>query len=379
MIRRPVGAVPGAARYSRAEGMMTSLSCRSGSNGLERAKNATRFLPVISDLDRAWNWIAARPARLAATLGTLALVASAGNLLITFIAKGEMHWLEFGTSVFDKALIGSLLVVVGAIVELRRKRDESEAHRRVISSHQRREVRRITVAGEVVATGWSPIPTKDEARAPEGEITIGQPLAEAVQNMQEYATELDAAHSRDIEDDAIIADALTLGGGLERYLLEGGRRRRFLLLEMIYHDLAAPLAREEIESPFGTKVVRTREAIIRALVLKSHTDTVVLERLVVERRVRPLGLGALDEPKRKLLESSTLDSAAAIHEPLYLLLAFVSVNFEGDVIRSPELLQARLTVIRRCIGALRNEVAQLVSVMSSLQGLVEATESESSL
>lgn len=316
----------------------------------------------------ATHWRGVQPGIAAKVLVPIAaaVVSAAAVLVVHRWATGDWPWLNFGDDLIRNLLVGGFVIVLVFWLDgLQRRSDERAAALRVAENH-RLVVSRIAEIAGLAASGWSRL--HDPSVATDYLPT----LRDHSEELGKLADDLEEIHASPAEGFEAVSQLTRLPWLLTSYIQEGGRARRFGYLELLSHDLSASLT----EEPLAGAVSRFRVSVAVAQGWRIHTDTTIIERLLVERTgYTAMGGGAVSN--RELREILSPDSAIAAHEPLYLLLIYIAAHREGikggEQRKNAELV---MDSVRRCVGALREEVRAAAMALEKLAALVRAAESE---
>jgi hypothetical protein len=305
-----------------------------------------------------------------------ALVAAFAVLLLRHFAAHPPRpwlWADFGEDLIRNGLIGGLVAFATVVLDRRRALDDEDRKIR----QQRRQVLRLVRLLDLVLEGWIPV------KPPEQKLETRQPAEQVIENriqafkdfrdnLSSIAARLEEVHAG---GDEATVQGLMLGAIIERYLFEGARRRRFFILQTVSDGLRE-IELHTVADDLAAKIGAVRDNIAISMSQRSKTDTTVIERILVERHVRPTGLSPLDDNMRERLLKAELEDAAVENEPLYLLLAYIGAN----IARPPSLdvMQDNLRLINRCIGALRAEVGSMAETMNLFADLVEEASTDDS-
>jgi hypothetical protein len=182
-------------------------------------------------------------------------------------------------------------------------------------------------------------------------------LRETVVKLREAAGALEDMQERPPGDEPAYIALTTLTWTLADYLLEGSRARRFAYLDVLGRELAGL---ESAAEPLGSAVRAFRTALPGRLGRAYTRTRAVIERLVVEK-VRSGSLRPAAAEDRELREVG-LDAVIST-EPLYVLQAYAAQVFR---LPNAETAERRFVPIRRCIGALRNEMWAVATALERL-------------
>jgi hypothetical protein len=119
----------------------------------------------------------------------------------------------------------------------------------------------------------------------------------------------------------------------------------------------------------GSAISDFRRSGLRVAAWRAHTNTTIVERLLVEKFVQGWGAEPASARQRDVLHFGHVDSAAVVNEPLYLLQCYATIR--GGLDTPSEEIAFRVGLARRCIGALRQEVRAVQHALETLERLVE--------
>jgi hypothetical protein len=275
---------------------------------------------------------------------------------------------QLGEDLIKNVFLAGLLTV--GVLWLERVEDAHERRIEAAIARQReqRDVARLHEVVRLAASGWSPLA---EARDETLPANVVADLQEKVGDLRESADELEAMLQRGDDDAEVLTDLFQLAGALNMYIFEGARARRFAYFEFLQRELASLEAGGE--SQIATAVRRFRGTLPAALAWRSHTNTTVVERLIVEKVFVGVTYRRVTTESRDILDVIRLDQAAVVHEPLYLLQGYAVVNMNQS---DSEEARSRATPVIRCIGALRNEMRAVATTLERLAELIETAASD---
>ncbi|SRR6266545_7101114 len=247
--------------------------------------------------------VLAHPALLYGAATAAALLSALGQQAIAQRWGDGWDWVEFGKSVFANGVIAIILAVVARA--LQKEQDRAEAYRVAIERKaaeedeaQRRESAERgrllgLVALPLAVSGWSKVPPEPGTIPVQQTLTpeLLEDLANDTKHWRDLAEELNTlvrsrpstGDSQEERHAAGVEAFITLTGlsnKLQLYLMEGGRRRRLIYLQWLTSDLATAASAGWIWSP---AVYRFRNAAVVLFGWVQHTDTTIVERLLVER------------------------------------------------------------------------------------------------
>lgn len=157
------------------------------------------------------------------------------------------------------------------------------------------------------------------------------------------------------------------------YNAEGGRRRRMVWLRALTDDLASVESGGQSALAGGAMDCRRRATDVISWI--SHTDSVITERLLLERHFSP---GSVTLPPSGVLFSTVdFDSSLASSAELdrtYLLFTHIAMVCSGIDLTDmqQETLGLLLDQVRRPLGAMRNELRAAAECADALVRLVDA-------
>jgi len=305
----------------------------------------------------------------------IALASALGQQMIAALWGDGWDWVDCAQDFFASGVIAVILAVVAQALQKERDRAEAErtnatqAAREKAARLERERTERARLFGyealPLAVSGWSKVhvPNADAPSLPTAEDL--EVLAESAGQFRRLADEIDQLRdsrpSDDCSSDEIDGAALraliklsSLSNELQLYLLEGGRRRRLIYLRFLSDDLAAAAA---AGLPWSDAVSRFRNSAVILFGWVQHTDTTIVERLLVERVTRLFYSAPPENVWRRPRRADDLEDPAVIADPLYLLL--FHINSSSDEIKAngePRQALALLDHVARCLGALRNEL-----------------------
>lgn len=279
---------------------------------------------------------------------------------------------------------------------LQKEQDRAEAERANATQSAREEAARLErerserarlfgyEALPLAVSGWSkvPVPDADAASLPTaGDLEV---MAKSAGQFRKLADEIDQLRdsrpSDDRSPDEVDGAALrvftklsSLSNELQLYLFEGGRRRRLIYLRCLSDDLATAAA---AGLPWSDAVYRFRNSAFILFGWVQHTDTTIVERLLVERVTRVFYPPPPENVWRRPRTAGDLEDPAVIADPLYLLLFHINRSCEEIKANGePRQALALLDHVARCLGALRNELRAAADCSDALlQVARDATE-----
>ena len=304
------------------------------------------------------------PARWQALLVSLgvaaAVIAAAAVLVVGVVATGEWHWASFVADLIKNAFIGSLVAAATAWLKQRQDAEAAAAVERANEARQRDKIRALDEISTLAVSGWSSLGASESA--PD---QVCDDISRQVAEWRKHADDLDEVHAapRDIEAEIIFLGVLA--SRVELYLNEGGRTRRLIYLLTLQRELAA--LEDGVDPELAATVADFRRAVPKYQGWHAHTNATVIERLLVEQAARPRGLKPATPAYVRLLRSAEIPSAAASHEPLYMLFAY-AIKHEDP--RAEDLTEDLMDPVRRSVGALRNELRALADCVELLVPIV---------
>jgi len=320
-----------------------------------------------------------------------ALVSALGQQTIAALWGDGWGWVDFGQDFFASGVIAVILAVVARA--LQREQDRAEAERAEAAQAVEDEASRVELertergrlfgyeALPLAVRGWSKIPVPDADPAPPPTAEDLDALAGSARQFRELADEIDQLQdsrpSDDTPSDEVDGIALQvfltlqlLSNRLQIYLAEGGRRRRLIYLQWLSGDLATAAA---AGLPWSNAVYRFRNTAVVLQGWVQHTDTTIVERLLVERVTHLFYPPPPENVWRRPRTADDLEDPAAIADPLYLLL--FHINQACDQIspnEEPRQALALLDHVARCLGALRNELRAAANCSDALVQVARA-------
>jgi hypothetical protein len=298
-----------------------------------------------------------------------AVVAAALVLVIRWLVKDEWFLLDFAEDLIRNLLVGGILAAAVYWLEKRRREAERRATLEAASRRHRQQVLRLKELVQLAASGWSPLdiqPTATDDEALRG-------MREEIDEFRGIADQLEKMHERKPDDVERVFDFQELKFLIDRYLSEGSRERRFEYLDYLLLEVSSIEGAED--DPLAVEIGVFRRTVPKAIAWRTHTDTTVIERLLVERVVVGSSREPASEEDRALREVAQLDAAVVAREPLYLLETYAAM--QSTDAKALDDANRRWDPINRCVGALRNELRAVAQALERLLRLLElATTSE---
>lgn len=298
------------------------------------------------------------PLAATALAAAAAFLAALGAFIVRLIATGKYHYLDLVVDVIRNVLIAGLVGAGTAwLAESRRQADE-RATAMIREEKRRVRVQRLALLANHAGTAWNTVPGLD----------VGLPslvdaldeLRRSAAELHELATKIDKVHEADLRSLEGRLALLPLLWPLYGYVAEGMRTRRFERLDRLAEDVRQ-LADDD--APEWSACAATfRQAAVAATGWRSHTDTVILERLVVERSLDGASLEPQDDAHREMLSASTVDTVVVAVEPVFLLIGHIAVHSESI----HEEGNPAASAVKRCLGALRNETEMIARAQDAL-------------
>jgi hypothetical protein len=301
----------------------------------------------------------------------VAMGAAVAVLILNRWIEGEWQWLTFSEDLIRNTFLGGLLAVATTWLTRRESEQVEYISRQLSIIHERdRALQYISVAA-LAASGWSKL--FDESNPSSDQVQVRR----VIEGLQAQANELrrlaeKLERVREISDAPFQALNPVIAGTVYAYVLEGARQRRYGYLKFIA-DRTSSLA-EAREGLLVKAVNNFQLAFVFADGLRVHTNTTVMERLLVEREVPDAAIPyrRQDPRRRELLQLVDLHPAATVFEPLYLLMVFGALTDPMPI--EPD---SRVDVVGRCLGALRNELGGVADALSALAELLLEAERSS--
>jgi hypothetical protein len=305
------------------------------------------------------------------------LVSALGQQAIAAIWGDGWDWVNFGQAVLANAVIAIILAVVARA--LQKEQDRAEADRVAAEQNAaadeearwRENAERGRLLGlaalPLAVSGWSNVPPEP------GTVPVQQPvtrelletLADDTQQWRDLAQELDTlvgsrppSDANEEERQAAGAEAFFalkgLSNRLQLYLMEGGRRRRLIYLRWLTSDLAAAASAGWSWSP---AVYRFRNAAVVLFGWVQHTDTTIVERLLVERVTHLFYPPPTANQWRETTDTARLADPAVGADPVYLLIFHINQAC-ARIEEKQEYGEVGplVDLVARSLGALRNEM-----------------------
>ncbi|MGW6690119.1 hypothetical protein [Streptomyces sp. NPDC054961] len=322
--------------------------------------------------------ILAHPAVLYGAAAIAALLTALGQQAIAEWWGDGWNWVEFGQAILSNAVIAIILSVAARALQKSQDRAEAdrtaskkkaaEAEEALRQDNAERGRMLGLVALPLAVSGWSQEPPEPGTTLPDQQALTPELLTSLAQN---------SSHWRDLADELNTLTASRppseateeernqagfkaylmlsgLGNKLQIYLGEGSRRRRLIYLRWLANDLATAASAGWSWSP---AVYRFRNTAVVLFGWVQHTDTTIIERLLVER-VTPLFYPP--PPQNQWRDTTTapdLSDAATSADPLYLLVS--QINQACTRIKETESFADTLPLVdlmARSLNALRNEL-----------------------
>lgn len=297
-------------------------------------------------------------------------VSGASGLLVLLIERvASSKWLFADAATeFVNVFFSSILIV--GLLEWHERSRWQRADWGALSS--------LALTAHLAATGWSnpqnlPAPTLHPA-------PVLAELAKAREELREQWTNIDTAYQKLISDsppdkdsdpgEALVIAALTLQATavpLELYYLEGSRTRRLQYLEHLVDEDIPRLVDRRSDPKLAGIGIELRDRVASALAGAEHADTIIRERILVERP--PI-----------LSEYLGAGSAFEVLDPVAML--FRSIKAATDKILRQQSTGAGpgepyvFGFANRCLGAVRNEVQWVEAALGALSDIISLLREE---
>jgi hypothetical protein len=294
-----------------------------------------------------------------------ALFAAVAVLLLDAVITGEWKWLAFGEDLVRNLFVGALLAVV--TVWFRRRQDAAvaAAAAAVAREQEKARIRALQGITYLAGSGWSSL-EGDPATAAD----VRARLLDEAPSLRRGADRLEEVYHRANDDECpAMVDVSDVADVVWSYIAEGSRTRRLLYLGYLERELAA--LERAVDDGLATAVSRFRRSVPALLGWRQHTDTTVVEHMLVEQTILPNHRGTPDPSYVELLRTAPLSDAAPAFEPLYLLYAFAMKQAGVAPATAPRSL---LDPVLRSIGALRNEMRAAALCVERLAEILDRTE-----
>lgn len=280
---------------------------------------------------------------------------------------GNWNWTQLLQDLVRNGFIAVL--VTGLTAKVKSYQDRLEA----TVLHARSVLGRGSLIALAV-NGWSALPTA------EGELSLPiidqdslQSLRSEVETLRLVSGEVGELADAD-SPLGMFVRFKTIHWRLQQYIGEGGRTRRLIYLDALMADLALVENSPNEELSIAARDFRARVVQLKGWV--QHTNTVIVERLLVERIIPTL---TIDLPTYNKLyeqyESRDLHSSAINHDPLYLVIFHIHRSLEAmdskDEINL-EVVKLLTHSLRRVLHSLQNELNAAVTCTASLLVLAES-------
>ncbi|MFB9686021.1 hypothetical protein [Amycolatopsis plumensis] len=315
-------------------------------------------------------WILRNPLALVVLTVAFALLAAVlEQVIAVWLGPARWDWVKVTQDFVRNGFLAALLAFLTSAI----KNHQDAARLR------RAHGRHVLGQGSVMAlamSGWSHVPSEDREGAKPEDIRIDRNSVETLrteaQAWRKTATGLDAVRAPEVAQLAAFLVLQNLRWKLAGdYAAEGGRRRRLIHLARLIDDLALVESSPDTGMSAAAHTFRIRATVLLGWV--HHTDTTIVERLLVERS---MPLTTLDLPESSglfSLYSDGLDSSAISHDPLYFLLFHLHGICETVDLNAPDTQRIDLLLdqLRRIVGALVNELRAAADVAEALVDLAE--------
>ena len=274
-------------------------------------------------------------------------------------------------------MIAIILAVIGRA--LQKEQDRAEADRDAIKrkaaedeeAQRRDHAERGRLLGlaalPLAVSGWSSVPPEPGTIPVQQTLTpeLLETLATDTKHWRDLAQELNTlvtprppkGGNQEERHAAGVKAYLTLSGlgnKLQLYLMEGGRRRRLIYLQWLTSDLATAASAGWTWSP---AVYRFRNTAVVLFGWVQHTDTTIVERLLVERVTHLFYPPPPANQWRDPSDTARLADPAVSADPVYLLV--FQINQACARIKETQEYAdtvALVDLVARSLGALRNEM-----------------------
>jgi hypothetical protein len=294
---------------------------------------------------------------------TAAVVAAALVFFITWAVTDERRYLALSEDLVRNVLITGLIGAGSSWLDANRQRQRQLDDEERVELRNRGRVLRLSTLTKLAATAWNFLPDDPEDNDTTG-IAAATQLREAAESLRQQASVFITIHEGDRgergEESLAVYKYRSSYRALYRYVGEGQRIRRFQQLERISQELRD--VAETDDEKWAEVVSRFRRAEMLAQGWRSHTDTVIAERIVVgkvldHRFERPSG------DFRGILAKVDLDASMMSFEPVWMLIAYVALT-SGT--KDYERLNENLGNVNRCFGSLRNEIRMIAAAYDAL-------------
>lgn len=297
----------------------------------------------------------------------VATIAAVGGAVIVLVVKraatGEWQLLEFLEDLIRNGLIAGSVSFAAAHLEKTRRRDEQ----RQLSLTRMEATRLSVISWQQIATlaanAWNQLPGDRAARDATMADLVDLYRSKS-RHLRETAASIEKIHGASLDDEEgraeVMVGLLGLPNKLSAYVEEGQRSRRFSMLERLSDEFAHLEAQAD---PIWSPIVGAfRRAVPAAIGWRSHTNATIIERLLVEQSVHGSSQKSQTDEGRDLRSLGALDPAAVALEPVYRLVSFLVAAEELIIQGDPRPINA----IRRCLGALRNEMRMIAAAYDAL-------------
>jgi hypothetical protein len=330
--------------------------------------------------------ILAHPVLLYGTAAAAALLSALGEQTIAHLWGEGWNWVDFGQDVLANGVIAFVLAVVTRALQKEQDRvaEDRAALEEKAAAQRREQAERARLLGLVAlplaVSGWSKVPPEPGSAPVQQTLTPGdlEDLARQTSDWRKLADDLNTIVTSRPPDDAGAEQRSEAGqiaylvltqvrSELQLYLMEGGRRRRLIYLQSLSSDLATAASAGWSWSPAA---YRLRNAAVVLFGWVQHTDTTIVERLLVEQVT---GLFHGEPPPSQWRDSSNgdrLPDAAVNADPVYLLV--FHINRACARIEQTRQFADTIPLVKllaRSLGALRNEMRSAADCSDALLAL----------